>query len=99
MFVDPRRPTVQMSEMRDEGVIPYTPELPIPPDAIINYNQTVDRARGIHTAPSGLESTSLVLVYGLGKNSKPCKMHNSNIDFFFQIYFTLEWHLQKLLTC
>ncbi|CAB3376133.1 Hypothetical predicted protein [Cloeon dipterum] len=65
MFVDPRRPTVQTGEMRDEGVIPYTPELPIPPDAIINYNQTVNRVRGIHTAPSGLESTCLVLVYGL----------------------------------
>jgi len=67
MFVDPRRPIVATGEMRDEGVIPYTPELPIPPDAIINYNQTVHKARGIHTAPSGLESTCLVLVYGLGR--------------------------------
>ncbi|XP_075975797.1 ER membrane protein complex subunit 1-like, partial [Anticarsia gemmatalis] len=30
-----------------------------------NYNRTVARARRIHTAPSGLESTSLVLVTGL----------------------------------
>jgi len=29
------------AEMREEGVLPYVPELPIPPDAIINYNQTV----------------------------------------------------------
>ncbi|KAG8228186.1 hypothetical protein J437_LFUL008624 [Ladona fulva] len=65
MFVDPRRPIMAMSEMRDEGVIPYIPELPIPSDAIINYNKTVLRVSGIHTAPSGLESTCLVFVYGL----------------------------------
>ena len=42
-FVDPRRPVVAAAsaEMREEGVLPYVPELPIPPDAIINYNQTV----------------------------------------------------------
>ncbi|XP_071439248.1 ER membrane protein complex subunit 1 isoform X2 [Hetaerina americana] len=65
MFVDPRRPIMAMSEMRDEGVIPYIPELPIPMDAIINYNKTVMQVSGIHTAPSGLESTCLVFVYGL----------------------------------
>lgn len=67
MFVDPRRPIVATAEMRDEGVIPYIPELPIPQEAIINYNRSVFRVNGIHTAPSGLESTCLVLVYGLGK--------------------------------
>ncbi|XP_046405220.1 ER membrane protein complex subunit 1 isoform X2 [Ischnura elegans] len=65
MFVDPRRPIMAMSEMRDEGVIPYIPELPIPMDAIINYNKTVMQVNGIHTSPSGLESTCLVFVYGL----------------------------------
>ncbi|XP_049962865.1 ER membrane protein complex subunit 1 isoform X2 [Schistocerca serialis cubense] len=65
LFVDPRRPVTVTSEMREEGVIPYMPELPIPPDAIINYNQTLQRIRGIHTAPSGLESTCLILAYGL----------------------------------
>jgi len=43
------------------------PELPRPYDRIINYNQSVFNIRGIHTAPAGLESTSLVLCYGLGK--------------------------------
>lgn len=65
MFVDPRRPITVTPEMREEGVIPYMPELPMPSDAIINYNQTVQRVKGIHTAPSGLESTCLVFVYGL----------------------------------
>jgi len=53
---------------REEGLVPYMPELPRPYDRIINYNQTVFNIRGIHTAPAGLESTSLVLCYGLGKH-------------------------------
>ncbi|KAK3926933.1 ER membrane protein complex subunit 1 [Frankliniella fusca] len=65
MFLDPRRPVTVTPEMREEGVIPYMPELPIPPESIINYNKSLPLISGIHTAPSGLESTSLVLVYGL----------------------------------
>lgn len=68
MFLDPRRPVTVTPEMREEGVIPYMPELPIPPESIINYNKSLPHINGIHAAPSGLESTSLVLVYGLGKN-------------------------------
>lgn len=67
MFVDPRRPVTVTPEMREEGVIPYMPELPIPPESVINYNKSLPVISGIHTAPSGLESTSLVLVYGLGR--------------------------------
>ncbi|KOC59525.1 ER membrane protein complex subunit 1, partial [Habropoda laboriosa] len=63
MMVDPRRPI--NPEMREEGVIPYMPEVPIHMDAIINYNQSVFRVSGIHTSPSGLESTCLVFVHGL----------------------------------
>lgn len=65
MMVDPRRPI--NPEVREEGVIPYMPEIPIHMDAIINYNQSVFRVSGIHTSPSGLESTCLVFVHGLGK--------------------------------
>ena len=43
------------------------PEIPVHMDAIINYNQSVSRVMGIHTSPSGLESTCLVFVHGLGK--------------------------------
>ena len=46
--------------------MPYMPELPRPYDRVVNYNQSVFNIRGIHTAPAGLESTSLVLCYGLG---------------------------------
>lgn len=65
MMVDPRRPI--NPEVREEGVIPYMPEIPIQMDAIINYNQSVFRVSGIHSSPSGLESTCLVFVHGLGE--------------------------------
>uniref|UniRef100_K1PJL5 ER membrane protein complex subunit 1 n=1 Tax=Magallana gigas TaxID=29159 RepID=K1PJL5_MAGGI len=50
---------------REEGTIPYIPELPVNAEAIINYNQSLYNVQGIHTSPAGLESTSLVLSYGL----------------------------------
>ncbi|XP_015111319.1 ER membrane protein complex subunit 1 isoform X2 [Diachasma alloeum] len=63
MMLDPRRPT--NPELREEGVIPYMPEIPIHMDAIINYNQSVFRVSGIYTSPSGLESTCLIFAHGL----------------------------------
>ncbi|XP_063985411.1 ER membrane protein complex subunit 1 isoform X2 [Diachasmimorpha longicaudata] len=63
MMLDPRRPT--NPESREEGVIPYMPEIPIHMDAIINYNQSVFRVSGIYTSPSGLESTCLIFAHGL----------------------------------
>ncbi|XP_065213110.1 ER membrane protein complex subunit 1 isoform X2 [Planococcus citri] len=65
VILDPRRPTVSTPEMKEEGIIPYMPEIPIPTETMINYNRTLHRTRGIVTSPSGLESTSLVFVYGL----------------------------------
>uniref|UniRef100_A0A182QPM6 ER membrane protein complex subunit 1 n=1 Tax=Anopheles farauti TaxID=69004 RepID=A0A182QPM6_9DIPT len=64
-LLDPRRPVTSPEKAREEGIIPYMPELPLPHEILINYNQTVAHIRGIHTAPSGLESTCLVLVHGL----------------------------------
>ena len=52
---------------REEGIIPYMPEIVVQTDAIINYNKSVANVRAIYTAPAGLESTSLVFVYGLGE--------------------------------
>ncbi|XP_067096522.1 ER membrane protein complex subunit 1 [Osmerus mordax] len=65
MFVDPRRPEIVSEHSREENLIPYAPEMPIRTEWFINYNQTVSRVRGIYTAPSGLESTCLVVAYGL----------------------------------
>jgi hypothetical protein len=64
-FLDPRRPLNPEPQHREEGIMPYMPEIPVATENIINYNQTVLRLRGIFAAPSGLESTSLMLAYGL----------------------------------
>lgn len=49
----------------EESCIPYMPEIPLPSEAVINYNQTLGSIRGIEIAPARLESTSHVLVHGL----------------------------------
>jgi len=63
-FLDPRRP---LGEPKEEGAIPYIPELPMPSESMINYNKSLMCVDGIYTTPSSLESTCLVFVYGLGK--------------------------------
>lgn len=64
-ILDPRRQLHATDEMREEGLPPYIPDIAVKPVHFINYNQTVTRLRDIYTAPSGLESTSLVLACGL----------------------------------
>ncbi|XP_037073847.1 ER membrane protein complex subunit 1-like [Pollicipes pollicipes] len=64
-LLDPRRPLAPGRSAMDEGLPPYTPELPLPTVAVVNYNQTLLGVRGVVTSPSGLESTCLVFVYGL----------------------------------
>ncbi|CAB3411059.1 unnamed protein product [Caenorhabditis bovis] len=63
-LLDATRPLELTAAMREEMMIGYVPELAIATEEMINYNQTVHRVRAIKTAPSGLESTSLVLAYG-----------------------------------
>eukprot|EP00105_Crassostrea_gigas_P031090 XP_011453664.1 PREDICTED: ER membrane protein complex subunit 1 [Crassostrea gigas] len=73
----------------EEGTIPYIPELPVNAEAIINYNQSLYNVQGIHTSPAGLESTSLVLSYGLDlyfTRVQPSKMFDvlkEDFDYFF----------------
>ncbi|ESO01112.1 hypothetical protein HELRODRAFT_82224, partial [Helobdella robusta] len=89
VFIDPRRPEVVSPESREEGLIPYMPELPKPADRIINYYQLVHDIRHIKTAPSGLESTSLVFCFGLDlffTRVTPSKMFDvlkEDFDYFF----------------
>lgn len=64
-FLDPRRPINPTPDHREEGLMPYMPELPIPAENIINYNQTVINVNQIVTAPATLESTSHTFVSGL----------------------------------
>lgn len=66
-FFDPRRP--QKSEIttfdKEEGLYPYDPNLPILSKSVINYHCKVKNLRAIQTAPTYLESTSLIVAYGL----------------------------------
>ncbi|ETN68661.1 g-patch domain protein [Necator americanus] len=63
-LLDATRPLELTQEMREEMMIPYMPEIPVATEDMVNYNQTVHGVRGIKTAASGLESTSLMLAYG-----------------------------------
>ncbi|XP_060519442.1 ER membrane protein complex subunit 1 [Cylas formicarius] len=49
----------------EESCIPYMPQIPLPSEATLNYNQSLARIRGIEVAPARLESTSHILVHGL----------------------------------
>lgn len=59
-------PRYQTGPPTDEyAPIPYMPEVPLIPEATVNYNRSVARLRGICVAPARLESTALVLLHGL----------------------------------
>jgi len=68
-FVDAHRP-VRMDmkptpEDMKEGLRPYQPFLDLSPMRFISYNRTVSSLRSIQTAPTQLESTTLVICHGL----------------------------------
>ena len=50
---------------REEGLVPYMPEIPVPPELFLSYNHTIEKISNIYTVPAALESTSLILVTGL----------------------------------
>merc|ERR1719483_870161 len=64
-LLDPRRPVIPTQETMEEGTIPYVPEIGLSTEALVNYNRSVFSVQGVHTSPAGLESTSLVFVYGI----------------------------------
>lgn len=68
-FLDPKRPpkgSVQnLEQLREEGIIPYDPVIPISHKFIINYYRRLYKLRGIETDAAYLESTSLVAAFGL----------------------------------
>nr|XP_002129828.1 ER membrane protein complex subunit 1 [Ciona intestinalis] len=64
-FFDPRRPLVLEESHREEGLIQYMPEIPIPPELFVSYNLSVEKINGIYSSPAALESTSLVFVTGI----------------------------------
>ncbi|XP_076819491.1 ER membrane protein complex subunit 1-like [Clavelina lepadiformis] len=76
-FFDPRRPLHATERHREEGLVQYMPEIPIPPELYLSYNLTVEGMERIYTAPAALESTSLVLATGLDlffTRTQPSKM-------------------------
>lgn len=65
ILIDPRRP-IKMTEVeKEENLLPYMPEIPLNYEFSLNYYNYVYNVRGIATASSGLESTSLIFAYGL----------------------------------
>ena len=69
-LLDPRRPLVHPSKMRqqdrEEGLIPYAPTLGgVNPLTVLTHRHTVARPAHVLTAPTTLESTSLVVGVGL----------------------------------
>lgn len=65
-ILDPRRPTgPPTNEEKEEMLIPYQPALPLNPREMPSHLQDLVGVDRIKTAPAFLESTSLVLAYGL----------------------------------
>ncbi|KAL4079874.1 hypothetical protein V8B97DRAFT_656854 [Scleroderma yunnanense] len=65
-FLDPRRPASKPSHAEaEEGLIMYDAVLPDDAGLVLSHNYEVPKVRQIVTAPSRLESTSLVLTLGL----------------------------------
>ncbi|CAG8567158.1 11512_t:CDS:10, partial [Dentiscutata heterogama] len=65
-FLDPRRPQRALTnEDKEEMLIPYEPAIPDNKKFILSYNLPIYGIRHIATSPALLESTSLVLAYGL----------------------------------
>eukprot|EP00164_Ancoracysta_twista_P006603 GFYU01009223.1.p1 GENE.GFYU01009223.1~~GFYU01009223.1.p1 ORF type:complete len:973 (-),score=330.11 GFYU01009223.1:216-3134(-) len=64
-FVDPRRPEQLSATDKEEMLKQYQPEIPIVRTSMLSYNRTVEKMRGIQTAPALLESACITLTYGL----------------------------------
>ncbi|KAK9811605.1 hypothetical protein WJX72_006834 [[Myrmecia] bisecta] len=65
-FVDPRRPRGPPTPQdQEERLLPYKEDLPLILTMFATHAQQVARLRGIVTAPANLESTSLMVAFGL----------------------------------
>uniref|UniRef100_H2ZLW0 ER membrane protein complex subunit 1 n=1 Tax=Ciona savignyi TaxID=51511 RepID=H2ZLW0_CIOSA len=88
-FFDPRRPLTMEDSHREEGLVQYMPEIPIPPELFLSYNLSIESIDGVYSAPAALESTSLVLTTGIDiffTRTQPSKMFDvlkEDFDHFF----------------
>ncbi|KAJ2802462.1 hypothetical protein H4R21_002413, partial [Coemansia helicoidea] len=65
-LLDPRRPTgAPSADEQAEGLVPYAAQLPLDPRRVLSHGHAVARVRRVVSAPTHLESTSLVAAYGL----------------------------------
>ncbi|KAF5743272.1 exostosin family protein [Tripterygium wilfordii] len=64
-FLDPRRSINPSEAGKEEGIIPLADSLPIISQSYVTHAVRVEDLRGIVTVPAKLESTTLVLVYGV----------------------------------
>ena len=65
-LLDPRRPQKAMSSTeKEEGLVPYHPALSIISRDVASYYKQVIGIKAIRTLPTNLESTSVVLAYGV----------------------------------
>eukprot|EP01147_Barroeca_monosierra_P000382 gene383-3731_t len=64
-WLDARRPATPKAQERILDLPKYEPLVQINPVNIMTYHKRIERLNRIVTSPSGLESTSLVLAYGL----------------------------------
>ncbi|KAF2077846.1 hypothetical protein CYY_000808 [Polysphondylium violaceum] len=66
-WINARRPTPEeaLPTDQEEGLIPYGPRLAFPPFFYITFNTTIPALRSIETQGTDLESTSIVLAYGV----------------------------------
>jgi hypothetical protein len=64
-LLEPRRPNGQVKETeKEEGLFQYSPLVPLVSLMSPSYNQTVHHVTSIISAPTALESQSLVLAFG-----------------------------------
>jgi hypothetical protein len=64
-LLDPRRPANPTSEDKEEGLVPYKPILDFDPKDVMSYSRGVLGCTHFASAATDLESTSVVLAYGL----------------------------------
>jgi hypothetical protein len=63
--IEPRRPVGQVKDSeKREGLHQYSELVPSLSYMALSYNKVVESTKAILTAPTGLESQSLVLAYG-----------------------------------
>jgi hypothetical protein len=88
-FLDPRRPTGPLTaDEKEEGLIPYMSVLGVNPRDVASYTLDVAGIDSVLSSPTDLESTSLIVAFGLdvfGTRVRPSKSFDVLSDDFNRI--------------